>query len=573
MTRTILLLCACKGLLIDNASAQIVFDHGFTIGGGYADLGYALASDNQGNIYCSGNFQYLIDIDPSATTHNLTSVGGDDAYLIKYSPTGALLWGLNIGSTGNENGRRIALDESGNIYQIGMFEGTADFDPGSAVHALTSAGSSDVYVAKYDPNGNYVWAVSLGGADADYGVGLTIDNPITGHIIICGSYTSTSIDLDPGSGTQMATNAGGGDVFVVALNTSGVFQSGFTFGGISNEQANVVSTDGSGNIYVGGEVGTDSVDFDPDVNATFLVGLPGSGLDLFVAKYTSSGAFTWARRISGPWGETCSGIAANSAGDVYFTGYFNSPSVDFDPGPNTLLFQSQGSQDMYLEKLNSSGDMQWAFPVGDYWSDSGYDVKLDNAGRVVVCGGYGDTVDFDPGAAVHQIIEQGQGDAFVAVYDAGGNYLDAFGVGGTDNDAAWGLALTAPDKVSITGFYFSPSVDLDPGSGTHLLTNLGGADSYLATYHYLSNGVEENAATEHLRIAPNPASGHFTLLANASDVQRIELVNALGAEVPVTVISRSNDRIELDASSCASGIYLLRVITSDGGITERVVLE
>lgn len=171
------------------------------------------------------------------------------------------------------------------------------------------------------------------------------------------------------------------------------------------------------------------------------------------------------------------------------------------------------------------------------------------------------------------MIEQGQGDAFVGVYDANGSFLDGFGVGGTESDAAWGLTLSGLNEVSIIGFYYSATIDMDPGPAANALTNLGGFDAYLATYHYLGTGVQENAAHGTMLISPNPASDKFSVLVNDPDVQHVELLNAMGAEAPVTVVSRSGERIELDASGCDRGIYLLRLITSTGAFAERVVLE
>jgi hypothetical protein len=124
-------------------------------------------------------------------------------------------WAAGMGGTGYDYGYGIAVDASGNVYTTGSFEGTADFDPGSGVSNLTSAGDNDVFVRKLDASGNFLWARSMGGTGSDRGGGIAVD--ASGIVYTTGWFSST-VDFDPGAGTVNLTSAGARDIFVQKLS-------------------------------------------------------------------------------------------------------------------------------------------------------------------------------------------------------------------------------------------------------------------------------------------------------------------------------------------------------------------
>lgn len=123
----------------------------------------------------------------------------------------------SIGGGGDDSSKGISVDDSGNIYTIGNFYGTVDFDPGSGSFYLTSHGGSDIFISKLDSNGNFVWAKSMGGVSNDSGLGISIDN--SGNIYTIGSFTGT-VDFDPDLG---GFNLTGGGVFFGKLDSYGNF--------------------------------------------------------------------------------------------------------------------------------------------------------------------------------------------------------------------------------------------------------------------------------------------------------------------------------------------------------------
>lgn len=131
--------------------------------------------DAVGNVYLIGRFNGTVDMDPSAAIYNLTSNGGSDVFIVKYSPGGNFLWAVQFGSLGIDDGYDLEVDGAGNIIATGYYQFTVDFDPGVSVNNRTATGSQDVFVIKLNSSGNLIWANSIGGTMTDYGTSLSLD--------------------------------------------------------------------------------------------------------------------------------------------------------------------------------------------------------------------------------------------------------------------------------------------------------------------------------------------------------------------------------------------------------------
>lgn len=471
--------------LLQTASAQdLIYAKGFsnsTPQGGNLE-NRAIAVDAAGNKYVLGRFQYTTDFDMGAGVQDLTAAGNYDIYLAKYDVANNYVWAKRIGGSAQEQGYALAVDASGNSYISGSFSGTVDFDPNTGTQNLTSAGSYDIFVAKYDASGNYAWAKNIGGTGDDYGLGLAID--AMGDCYFTGYFQGTNVDFDAdAANTQyLSSNGGSIDIFLAKYNAAGVYVWAKRIGGTSTDQGYAVAVDASGNSYITGHFQGANVDFDPNAGTQDLSSTGFS--DIFLAKYDVSGNYIWAKKMGGTSDEIGYAIAIDALGNSYITGEFTGSNADFDPDAvNTQILSSNiGSVDLFFAKYDASGNYVWAKGIGGLWSDYGRSIAVDGSGNCYITGDFRGNADFDPGAGVQDLAGSSYtNDIFIAKYDASGAYVWAKSIG-TDSgaDGGYGLAIDATGNSYSTGSFVG-TVDFDPGAGS---VSLSGSTS-LTTNGYL----------------------------------------------------------------------------------------
>ena len=377
-----------------------------------------------------------------------------------------------FGGVGNEFSESTVVDSTGNIYTTGRFASTVDFDPGVGTSNLTSAGSSDVFVSKLDASGNLLWAKSFGAAAADAGLSIAVDS--TGNVYTTGFFAST-VDFDPGAGTSNLTSAGSSDVFISKLDASGNLVFAKRFGGSISDLSYSIAVDSTGNIYTTGFF-QDTVDFDPSAGTTNLT---TAGLsDVFISKLDASGNLVFAKRFGAAEADAGRSIALDSTGNIYTAGYFEQ-TVDFDPSAGTTNLTSAGRSDVFVSKLDSSGNLVFAKRFGAAETDVGLSVAVDSTGNVYTTGYFEQTVDFDPGAGTTDLTTGGGSDVFVSKLDASGNLVFAKRFGGSNDDGGISISVDSNGNIHTTG-YFEERVDFDPGAGTSNLTSAGGTDVFVS---------------------------------------------------------------------------------------------
>jgi peptidoglycan hydrolase-like protein with peptidoglycan-binding domain len=239
-----------------------------TYGGSAFDVGMDITVDSSGNSYITGYFEGTVDFGAG----NVTSAGAADIFILKLNSSGAFQWVNIFGGTSTDVGQGIAVDSSGNSYITGSFQGTVDFGSGD----ITPSGFDDIFVLKVNPSGTFQWVSTFGGTSNDVGEDITVDS--SGNSYITGWFRET---VDFGAGN--VTSAGGADIIVLKLNSSGTFQWVNTYGGTSGDVGEGITVDSSGNSYITGWF-RETVDFGAG-NVT-----SAGGADIIVLKLNSSGA-------------------------------------------------------------------------------------------------------------------------------------------------------------------------------------------------------------------------------------------------------------------------------------------
>jgi hypothetical protein len=270
----------------------------------------------------------------------------------------------------------ITQDHSGNIFITGYFDSTIVFEG----IQLVSAGGTDVFIAKYDPDGVLLWAKQVGGQNDDYSSAISTDITgncyVTGFFFVQGTFTTF--------GTTTITQAGDADMFISKFTAAGVLLWVRNGGGKSEDAAFGISTDVSGNSYVTGYFSGTAV------FGTFKIVSSGYS-DIFIAKYDAGGNIVWVRSGGGSYQDEAYAVSTDVAGNCYVAGYFTGNSI-FSGVP--LSSAGYFDTDIILLKYNPSGLLVWARRAGGTANDIAYGLDMTSNGQVIVCGVYQGTKSF-----------------------------------------------------------------------------------------------------------------------------------------------------------------------------------
>ncbi|HIF14465.1 MAG TPA: hypothetical protein EYQ86_03730, partial [Bacteroidetes bacterium] len=262
----------------------------------------------------------------------------------------------------------------------------------------------DIVIAQQIPA--LEWVAHIGGDSVETVYDMSVDR--SGNVIICGSFEGT-VDFDPGGGMFNLTSKGNKDIFIQKTDPYGNFMWAKNIGGTYDDEAYSLATDSSGNVYVTGYF-KEVVLFDSSSN-TILTSVNTSP-DIFILKLDSFGNFKWAHQIGNYDFDEGYAITADDSAYVYITGKFSGP-VDFDPGiQDTFNLIAPSSYDIFVLKLDSSGDFIWAKQMGGDGYDIGKDIAVDTLGNVHITGYFDDTADFDPGIDTFNLISHGTYDSY-----------------------------------------------------------------------------------------------------------------------------------------------------------------
>jgi len=185
-----------------------------TWGGTGTDVSYGMGIDSTDNVYVIGYFASTVDFDPSVGVENHSSNGSADIFLSKFDSNADFVWARTWGSTGMEISYSVGFDSNDDVFVVGYFSSTVDFDPGAGVDNHTTNGSTDSFLTKLDSDGNYEWARTWGGSSLDMANCVFVD---TSDNIYIGGYFYMTADFDPGLGTDNHTSSGSSDSFLLKL--------------------------------------------------------------------------------------------------------------------------------------------------------------------------------------------------------------------------------------------------------------------------------------------------------------------------------------------------------------------
>lgn len=542
------------------------------------------------------------------------------------------IWAKSAGSTGLDGTRDIYTDAAGNTYATGTFSGiTATFGSITLTNADPNGFNRDIFVAKYDTDGNVLWAKSAGGTGNDAGNAIAVDGD--GNVYITGEFKGTA-DF---SGTSLSqTNANTEEIFVAKYNSSGTMQWAKRAGGVGRDWGYGIAVDQDGAVYVTGNF-TNNVDFD----GTPYSSISGNNADGYIAKFNTNGSLLWVEQIGGsnPGGQnslqSSNAIAYNMENNTFSVlGWYYGKVTWGGLGgvvDSSSAYPNSGLYSGFVATYDSSGAIQWVSSIDEEQvNSSGHsefnDIAIDGDDNIYIVGSVAGKLTYAPGQTIEMVHTNSWNfDVFTAKYNDSGVFQWVEKEGAEDTDVGNKIVVNNQNDILITGSYstaltigtynlplvtnglllvrYSSTGNVlwafgEPGAylsnplglgvdaqghiyvGGEFLNNstfgginitaVGLNDSFLAKYGQ-ATGLEEDKGYLPVKVYPNPSGSYFIAeLPENSNKAEIELYDISGR----TVLNKSYDKNEeISIENLDNGLYMLKLTLNDKTYLSELVVS
>ncbi len=421
-----------------------------------------IGTDYNGNIYVTGSYFNSSLIMGNDTLQNS---GSYDLFLAKYSPSGIIQWAKRVGGNNSEMSSSIFVSGNGEIFLTGNFySNTVVFENTTLINSNTN-GSSDIFAVKFDSNGNVIWAKKAGGSGEDRSKGITAD--ATGNVFITGYFNSPVFNFGSSPISNITNDSS--DVFIAKYDAIGNESWALNAGGNDNVVATSIAIDKASNVVVCGYFNSQNLSFANDV----LTNTSSDSSDVFVVKIDNNGNVLWAKNAGGNRNDFASSLATDSKNNVYVTGNFASPTINF----GSLSMSNAGIANMFLIKYDSDGNEKWSVNSEGVHVQQGNAVCTDRNDYVYVGGGFrADNVAF--GTTIADNLNPGNytSDNFITKYDTDGNLQWLNTSGGSGDDETYSVCADVNGNIITTGYFTSPTLT----AGSDVLNNAGNTDVYIS---------------------------------------------------------------------------------------------
>lgn len=509
---------------------------------------YRSVYDAAGNLYVAGIFTGTTLVGGTV----LTSQGGNDGYVAKFTPTGGLAWMVPFSTPGNEGVYGVAVDAAGNVFVTGSFTNTIDLSNGVT---LSNPGgtSARLFVVRFSPQGSAQWAQQSSGSGVSaQGIGLDA----TGSVYVAGLYASP-LTIGPTTLTYPTGSTPLIGVFLARVSAAtGALQAlthAFHLERLSSTGTATWFAPGLA-VTPAGEVVLHDI-FSQRAVFSGATLTPTGLNDVLVARFDAQGALQWARQGGGTGEDRVYSAQVDAAGNVYAAGLF-SGSASFD----ATSLPGAGGLDGFLVKYSPLGTLQWARALGSSGSDAYNYVALDAAANPYAVGNVAGSAQ----VGSFPLTTAGGSDVLLTAYSPQGQVRWVQQAGGPGNDSGHQLGFAANGDALVFGTFeqtcaFGPlslSAATPPG---YFKARLAGAA--LAT--------RPAQTVQPLALYPNPAHALLRLPQLPSGTP-VQLLDALGRVARITTVAAG----AVSVHGLPAGLYQLRALDAQGQpCTGRVVVE
>lgn len=407
----------------------------------------------------------------------------EDAMIVKFSPTEALLWATFYGGNKEEWAYSVTTDGSNNIFVSGetVSPNFPVYNAGTFYQAALT-GDEDVFILKFDASGSRMWATYYGGDKKEGGYGITTDP--SGNIFVTGYTESTDFPkLNAGTFYQAAMG-GVQDAFILKFNNAGTRIWATYYGGSLYDVGNSIASDGSGNIFVTGE--TRSTNFPIYDAGTFYQNTMAGDTDLYVLKFTNTGARQWATYYGGLDADYGNSVITDVSDNIYVGGWTR--SNNFPTADAGYFYQSvlSGISDGQIIKFDNTGNRLWATYLGGNSNESAHKWDIlaeDFCGNIyfAITTASTDMPVYDAGCSSYYDDQyEDFGDIFITRFTDYGliTWATYYGYDNEELDACIGVSQLDGKSLYMTGQYN----EYDPGAAVPL-EDPGGTAYYDGTHN------------------------------------------------------------------------------------------
>lgn len=341
-------------------------------GGMNTESGTGVCTDPQGNIIVSGWF-----LSPTLTfgTTTLTNTAQylADIFIVKYDPSGTVIWAQGMGGTVDDKALTIAADSKGNSYLSGYFK-SSSINFGSILVNNVNAGYEDIFLAKFSPSGQILRAKNYGGFSPESIASIAIDR--NDNVYLSGSFSSAIFDFGSGN----ISSNGSYDIFVTKLDSAGACLWTKSSGTAALDIGLGIAVDQNNNCFVTGYFKGTTISFGS-------ITLTNSGTntnDEFIVKYDASGNVLWAKNANCTKDDIGYSLAVDAAGNVFQVGSYNNAPITF----GTITQPNRGSDDFFITKYDASGNILSVKSSGGTNNDDALSIAVYQNSDLFITGSY-----------------------------------------------------------------------------------------------------------------------------------------------------------------------------------------
>ncbi len=427
-------------IFIAKYNAMGVVQWAVKAGGAGADRGYSIKTDDAGNLFVTG--YYFGTATFGASTINSVA-GTQDVFIAKYTVGGALQWVRSVGGNDAETGYGITSDHNGNVIITGQFKGTATFGTTtftSMLNPLTGLRSFDIFIIKYDPSGNFIWAEQGKAKYDDRGLDVAVD--LNNNIFVVGQFSDTVVfdaihnNAVMNAGYLIKYDPNGNEQWFVKMSALQTIVYGIA---VDTNDDIVITGDYKGNLAI--------------FTSPIIYNTSAYTNKIFIAKFNSSGNVLWVDNDGSDNEITSKSVALDNAGNIYIAGLFKCRFDEYSQPYGTGVFYSSGYRDVFITKYSASGTRQWFKQFGSNKDDYCSGITIKTVDKPVIAGSFENIYNVPKSSAFTMFSSNFAYPTYypMGVFCSQNNYQDFIGI---ETNGQKDIFLTSPIDASQAPFDF-----------------------------------------------------------------------------------------------------------------------